>query len=365
MALQATAGQGVPNIDDVHRKVVRALAGRPTLPIRIDDLLNVNGLYYSAQRQRRPLSLVQAPSDDAFGAVRALRLADVLITGTSPVLYHPYVTRVEKAAKREGWERTRVWTLACANTIELWEKHAHGVARVRATRPRQTLKYPSAVLRDLPGAYWRLDDGTCSATDASDNGNAGVLEGKPRLGAPGLIKGGDRAVQFDGRDDEMTFGDSPTVSPTRAISFEAWFRPTSVPTAQDSAWHLLAKWFTADLYLRGGSKPAFVFAVYNPADSTYKPGVIATTRVKSGKTYYVVGTYDGSELRIYVNGRLEAKANYRGPVVDAPHGGVIAAEGWGELPSPHFRGTIDEVAIYRTALSSARVQAHYLAGTRH
>ena len=83
----------------------------------------------------------------------------------------------------------------------------------------------------------------------------------------------------------------------------------------------------------------------------------------SGNTYHVVGTYDGTNLRIYVNGALEGTVARPGSVPDSSLGGALAGGGWGTLPSPAFAGRLDEVAIYGSALSGARVQAHYTEGS--
>ena len=65
-----------------------------------------------------------------------------------------------------------------------------------------------------------------------------------------------------------------------------------------------------------------------------------------------------------MNGVLEGTVARPGSVPDSSFGGALAGGGWGTLPSPAFQGRLDEMAIYGTALSSARVQAHYTNGVR-
>jgi hypothetical protein len=366
MALQATNGGPVPNIDDVHREVARAVAGRSTLLIRDDDLLNGNGLAFTAMTNHLQQSLVGAPFGDPEGGIRKLGDAQLLIAGTSPAPYHHYTDLVEAAAARDGWTKTRVWTLACGNTIVLWQRRAAARAHVAAKRARSNTSspYPSAVLADSPAAFWRLGGNTCNAADASGNNNTGFYVGKPKLGARPLIADSNTSVHFDGKDDELTVLDSPSLSSTKAISIEAWVRPDAVPSVAGSAWQLVSKWNTALLFLQAGPKqPQFVFALYDAKKSAYQPRVLSTANMLPGHVYHVVGTYDGSRMRIFVNGSLESTVARSGPLTHATYGGVIGEKGWGTLPSPHFQGSLDEIAIYGTALSSARVKAHYAEGT--
>jgi len=81
--------------------------------------------------------------------------------------------------------------------------------------------------------------------------------------------------------------------------------------------------------------------------------------------YHVVATYDGTMMRIYVNGVLDGSrtAPESGPAgtiayASDGHGvGIGAAFAGG----PVFGGKIDEVAVYDKALSAARVADHYAA----
>jgi hypothetical protein len=81
---------------------------------------------------------------------------------------------------------------------------------------------------------------------------------------------------------------------------------------------------------------------------------------------HVVGTYDGTTLRLYINGVLEASQAASGAL-----GNAAAAKNWaiGKVNAADannfFNGSIDEVAYYPgKALSAARILAHYQAGSQ-
>ena len=73
-----------------------------------------------------------------------------------------------------------------------------------------------------------------------------------------------------------------------------------------------------------------------------------------GTIHHVVGTYDGSTQRIYVDG------TERGPAttdsISVPTNGYPVRFG------DHVRGRVDEVALYDRALPAATILAHYDAG---
>ena len=68
----------------------------------------------------------------------------------------------------------------------------------------------------------------------------------------------------------------------------------------------------------------------------------------------MAGTYDGSTLRLFVNGGQVASTAMSGAI--APSTGPLRIGGnslWGE----YFQGRIDEVRIYNRALTTAEIQA--------
>jgi hypothetical protein len=69
---------------------------------------------------------------------------------------------------------------------------------------------------------------------------------------------------------------------------------------------------------------------------------------------YLAATYDGTTLRIYVNGSLAQSTNVPGTLVTS--NGALRIGGnsvWGE----YFRGLIDEVRVYNRALSVSEIQS--------
>jgi len=92
-------------------------------------------------------------------------------------------------------------------------------------------------------------------------------------------------------------------------------------------------------------------------------GVVGTRNVNDGKWHHIAGVYDGTNCYLYVDGTLDAKQANTGTINCAQ--GTALGIGW--LPTPNyprnFTGLIDEVSLYKVALSSNQIAAIYDAGS--
>ena len=97
-------------------------------------------------------------------------------------------------------------------------------------------------------------------------------------------------------------------------------------------------------------------------DGTVEPRAQSATVPTAGTWYYVAGTWDGTTLRMYVNGSLERSSLRRGTLTSTT---VQARIGQGEQTSMvgnTFSGRIDELTIYNRALSDDEIKAIYDSG---
>jgi hypothetical protein len=222
--------------------------------------------------------------------------------------------------------------------------------------------YSQAVLVDSPIAYWRLGEASGSvASDASGNENVARYVGGVGQRALGFLRDGIMAVDFNGSDEGVVLPSSLSPNRMSEISVEAWACLDALPSVPGSGWNLVARWETAMLYVQGGDSPRFAFSLYDPAILKFRPTVVSGTSLSAGTTYHVIGTYDRSSLRLYVNGLREGTTFHPGSVNHSLLGGAIASGGWGPTPSPRFDGRIGEVAVYASALTEVRIRTHYRA----
>jgi YD repeat-containing protein len=212
-------------------------------------------------------------------------------------------------------------------------------------------------------AYWRFGEtsGT-SANDETTNNLDATFQNTPTLGATGLLTGDtNKATDFvrssSGR---ATVADNTLLDPTN-ITLEAWVRVDSTP-AFGSSYTILSKTNSSGndfgyslAYQRQGFNTQLEFAVSTGTTTTYSVNQTLTV----GTTYYVVATYDGTRMRLYLNGTQlgtgQAKTgNIRNSAQAAWIGSFNTSDNWD--------GVIDEPAIYSTALSQTTITAHYNAG---
>lgn len=223
------------------------------------------------------------------------------------------------------------------------------------------MAYIDEVLADTPLAYYRLGESSgTTMTDSSGNGRHGTYTVPPTLGVAGLLPGdSNTAANFDAVNDYATVPYGAWMEPT-AWTIEAWIKPDAVT----GDFQIASRWAGSS-----GPRP-WQFAVSSgKLRLAFASGLTATGLVTlvAGQTYHVVATYDGSGASkawaLYVNGALDRSG--ASTTTSPPHsantslyvGALITTS-----PANLFDGVIDEVAFYGTALSAARIAAHYQAG---
>jgi hypothetical protein len=213
--------------------------------------------------------------------------------------------------------------------------------------------YAAEVMADAPRAYWRLGDpsGTVAA-DASGNGHHGSYLGRPKQGVPGAIAG-DTAVSFDGIDDVVSVtGSVFAIEGTAPFSVELWLK------REDEGSGILGRnvW-------TGGPDELDGFMVALSGNGSLRVqrenAQLYPTAPPIGTFFHLVVTYDGAELRVFIDGMQAQSGSSTAAVTGL---GLSVPLLIGNVSDwSHFRGTLDEVALYDKALPAARIQAHHAA----
>jgi len=221
--------------------------------------------------------------------------------------------------------------------------------------PPPTSAYGRAIAADNPVGWWRLGDASGTTAIDQEGLNNGTYSGGVTLGQPSLLsQDANAAAAFNGSTAFMTIPPAVAFNFTNSFSLEAWIKPTSLP-ATGSFRTILTKPESYSLQFNG---PRLEFTVIQ--SGTRRRLQAPSGAIVAGSVYHVVGTYDGTAQRLYVNGSLVASAALSGGATVTTN--PIFVGSW-DGTTEYFAGTIDEPAVYGTVLSAAQVQAHYSAAS--
>jgi glucose/arabinose dehydrogenase len=205
----------------------------------------------------------------------------------------------------------------------------------------------SAPATGLVGA-WGFDETTgTTTTDASGKGNTGTISGAVRTTAGKFGS----ALTFDGVNDWVTVADAATLRLTTGATIEGWMRPAANGSA---------RWRTLAIKERGAG---LSYALYGYGDAGLPSGHAFTSverwaRAPSAPALntwtHLAMTYDGTTIRLYVNGTQAATQAQTGSL--AASTGPLRFGGNAVWPE-WFQGQLDEIRVYNRALTAAELQA--------
>ncbi|ROP42993.1 PKD domain-containing protein [Pseudokineococcus lusitanus] len=238
-------------------------------------------------------------------------------------------------------------------------------ATTTATAPGSTATpspYADAVLADGATSLWRL--GEASGPTAFDSAGADdlTLPVSAVRGADGAVTG-DTATTFAGT--AALQGVSTVAQPgPNTFSVESWVRTTSTQGGKlvgfGNSRTAGSTSYDRHVYMTPGGQ--LVFGVYPGTART----VQSTAAYNDGRWHHVVATLGAGGMQLYVDGTLvgartdtTAGQAYTGWW----HVGGDTLGGWPGRGTPDsLAGTVDEVAVYPTVLTTAQVRAHAAAG---
>ncbi|HEY4871714.1 MAG TPA: LamG-like jellyroll fold domain-containing protein [Candidatus Dormibacteraeota bacterium] len=227
-----------------------------------------------------------------------------------------------------------------------------------------TLGYGGKVTGDGPAGYWRLGEASGStAYDSSGGGNNGLYMTGTTLGQGGaLLNDPDAATLFNGTGGYVRVPNSTSLDITGAISLEVWAQFNDLGTNQlliNKGDGVSPSGTSYQMYYLTGSNPGVHFQItFN--GTTYEAAQPTAPIV--GRWYDFVGTRTASgALTLYVDGSAVGTGQDAGGAFSSVSSGVGIGGAGGNGVSP-FNGTLDEVAIYPSALTATQVLAHFNAG---
>ncbi len=216
--------------------------------------------------------------------------------------------------------------------------------------------YGVSVYNDNPTLFWRLNDASgTTAKDVSPNKQDGQFAGGVTYGQTSPVaEAAGKAVAFNGADATVaskTVFNNPTL-----YSEELWFKTTTTNGGK------LIGFGNA----QSGTSGNYDRHVYMETNGQVTFGVWTgfTNTATSAKSYndgvwhHMVATQSPTAgMRLYLDGQLAGTNGQTGSQSYSGYWRVGGDSNW--CCQPWFNGTIDEVAVYDSALTPARVFAHY------
>ncbi|MEO8428418.1 MAG: lamin tail domain-containing protein, partial [Verrucomicrobiota bacterium] len=234
-----------------------------------------------------------------------------------------------------------------------WRAATNGIGYDTGATDGLESAYAAQVLQSQPVLYWRLDEnsGQAAANAGSYADTAdGSYQGDPVLGGAGPLPpqfGGfepaNLAPQFDGIDD-FVGGPADLLSDLASFTMAGWIRPTVMQVARTGLW---------------GQNDAVEFGFISGSTiQLWTPvgGIEAPYSYPLNEWHHVAAVGTGQQLQIYYDGNLVAAApagggNYGSSSFNFNVGGG----GVFDESSNHFKGQIDEVAVWRRALEDTEI----------
>ena len=224
--------------------------------------------------------------------------------------------------------------------------------RVRATDAAGNLSaYSNTATATTPAApsglvaAYAFNEGSgTSVTDASGNGHNGTVANATwstsgKYGA---------ALQFNGSSTLVTIADAASLHLTTGMTLEAWVDPSTV----NGNWRDVIYKGNDNFYLEATSSNASHPDAGLIAGGSYADA-FGTSALTANAWSFLTATYDGSTLRLYVNGTQVASTAHTGAISTSTNPLQIGGD---SIYGQYFAGLIDNVRVYNVALTAAQIQ---------
>lgn len=196
-----------------------------------------------------------------------------------------------------------------------------------------------------PISLWHFDEGSGTIVNDSEGSNNGILSNGTWV--DGVYNS---AILFNGQTSNISIPNADNLNPSEQVTIMAWAKSQENKTskiAQKGDWDGFGlgfdKWngWFGHISLQGGGSMSLKWGARLPLMNEW---------------YHLAMTYDGQEIKLYVNGILKNSESISGQI---RINGRPFSIGSDNADQKFFSGSIDEVVVYGTALSDQEILSYY------
>lgn len=208
-------------------------------------------------------------------------------------------------------------------------------------------------MQDEPLGYWRMGDKDTAEASDETGAFSGDYYGNYALGVGGVFAD-DGAVLLDGEGASIVVGDVLDFPDSDFFTLEAWICPAALPAETGQFRRIVDKMvldpkngYSLELY-----DDQVLFGRWRDDSSDTAEGPMP----QDEKYHHVVGVHSDGMATLYVDTKKVGEVTADEELIDLTTPLVLGSN---NAHTNDLAGALDEVAIYGTALSIERIQAHY------
>jgi hypothetical protein len=174
------------------------------------------------------------------------------------------------------------------------------------------------------------------------------------------------SFNLNGTGAHVRIPDSPSLHFTNGLTIEGWIFPLD-----NTAYHdIFSKWDAVSgpeqrSYATGILPDGTLGFTLCPHGTTVTSLLQSTNKIPTNTWTHFAGTYDGSSMKIYINGVMQKQVAYNQGIFQSTDaiglGATVGGASPGQYISP-FKGKIDELTVYNRGLSAAEIEGIFASG---
>ena len=230
-----------------------------------------------------------------------------------------------------------------SSVMQMWLRNQHRSSRKLNRIALGFTPLEDRTLLSLVAAFG-FEEGTgLTVSDVSGLGHTGTISGASWTTSGKF----GNALSFNGTSNWVTISDANDLDLTTAMTLEAWVNPTTVNSASRDVIYKGNDNYYLEATTTNGSLPAGGAIVGSSYAEAY-----GTATLPTNTWTHLAATFDGTTLRLYVNGAQVSSVAKAGSIVTSTNALQIGGD---SIHGQYFAGLIDDVRVYNTALSQSEI----------